>query len=299
MQALTPQVEPISIDEAFLDLTGTEALHDGPAAVTLARLVLDIEREVGVTASIGLSYNKFLAKIASDLDKPRGFAAIGAAEALDFLADKPVGLISGVGQSLQRHLERDGVTHIRHLRRYEETELMARYGAMGRRLFQFAHGRDPRQVEPNAPAKSVSAETTFEDDVREAEELLRRLWPLCERVADRLKRGGVAGQSATLKLKTSEFRILTRSHKLSDPTQLADRLYRAAEPLLRRECDGRRFRLIGIGAGDLTDAAFADPPDLLDPGRARRAQVEAAMDRVRAKLGRDAIAKGRSLRHRS
>jgi DNA polymerase-4 len=299
MQALTPQVEPISVDEAFMDLTGTEALHGGAPASTLARLVLQIEREVGVSASIGLSYNKFLAKIASDLDKPRGFAAIGEAEALDFLADRPVGLISGVGQSLQRALERDGVTHIRHLRRYEETELIARYGAMGRRLFRFARGRDDRPVEPNAAAKSVSAETTFDDDVGDAAELLRRLWPLCERVAGRLKRSGVAGHSVTLKLKTREFRILTRSHKLTDPTQLADRLYRAAEPLLRRECDGRRFRLIGIGASDLTDAVFADPPDLLDPGRARRAQVEAAMDRVRAKLGRDAIAKGRSFPPRS
>lgn len=293
MREITPLVEPLSIDEAFLDLTGTEALHAGPAARTLARLALRIEREVGVTASVGLSYNKFLAKIASDLDKPRGFAAIGKAQALDFLAEKPVGLIPGVGEALQRALSRDGITTIRQLRGYEETELTARYGAIGRRLSQFAHGVDTRAVEPDAPAKSLSAETTFDEDVAEAEELLRRLWPLCETVAGRLKRADLAGRTVTLKLKTADFRTLTRAQRLNDPTKLADRLYTAAEPLLRKEADGRRFRLIGIGASDLTDAVFADPPDLLDPDRGRRAQVEAAMDAVRAKLGPRAIVKGR------
>ncbi|MBK1697535.1 DNA polymerase IV [Rhodovibrio salinarum] len=293
MEATTPLVEPISIDEAFLDLSGTEKLHGGPPARTLAALVLRIEREVGVTASIGLSYNKFLAKIASDLDKPRGFAAVGEAEALDFLGDKPVGTISGVGGQLQNALARDGITLIRHLRRYEETELMARFGAMGRRLYAFAWGRDPRPVAPNEPAKSISGETTFDDDVDDPEELLRRLWPQCERVARRLKTADLAGQSITLKLKTRDFKIITRSHKLSDPTNMADRLYRTAEPMLRRECDGRQFRLIGIGAGDLTAGVFADPPDLLDPNRDRQKKVESAIDAVRKRLGDDAITKGR------
>ena len=296
MEATTPLVEPVSIDEAFLDLSGTEKLHGGPPARTLAALVLRIEREVGVTASIGLSYNKFLAKIASEIDKPRGFACVGAAEALDFLGEKPVGAISGVGQQLQSALARDGITLIRHLRRYEETELMARFGAMGRRLFAFAWGRDPRPVAPNEPAKSISGETTFEDDVGDPDELLRRLWPQCERVARRLKAADLAGQTVTLKLKTRDFKIITRAHKLSDPTNMADRLYRTAEPLLRRECDGRKFRLIGIGAGDLTAGVFADPPDLLDPDRGRRKQVESAIDAVRARLGDGAITKGRGFK---
>jgi len=298
MRAVTPLVEPLSIDEAYLDLSGTEALHGGPPAQTLARLVLDIEREVGVTASIGLAPNKFLAKIASDLDKPRGFAAIGAGEALDFLADKPVGLIAGVGPALQKALQREGIETIRQLRAWDETELIVRFGAMGRRLYHFARGQDDRAVEPNAPAKSLSAETTFEDDIADPQELLRRLWPLCETVAGRLKRADKAGRTVTLKLKTRDFRTLTRATRLSDPTRLADRLYRAAEPLLRKEADGRRFRLIGVGASDLTDGAFADPPDLLDPDRARRAQVEAAMDQVRERLGRDAVVKGRGFSRR-
>lgn len=294
MQEITPLVEPISIDEAFMDLSGTEALHGGPPARTLAKLALRIEREVGVTASIGLAPNKFLAKIASDLDKPRGFAAIGKAEAMDFLTEKPVGMISGVGKALQGALARDGITLVGQLRRYEEYELVARFGSMGRRLHSFAHGRDTRPVEPNGPAKSISGETTFETDIAESAALLHHLWPLSEKVADRLKDAGVAGRTVTLKLKTSDFRSLTRAQRLSDPTRLAERIYRAGEALLAREADGRRFRLIGIGVSDLSDAAFADAPDLLDPERERSARVEHAMDQVRAKLGRNAVVKGRA-----
>jgi DNA polymerase-4 len=253
MRDLTPLVEPLSIDEAFLDLTGTEALHGGAAARSLARLALEVERRCGVTVSIGLSYNKFLAKIASDLDKPRGFAVIGRAEAQNFLADKPVGIIWGAGKALQRALAKDGITKV--------------------------------TVEPNAPAKSISAETTFDEDHRDLGTLAAELWPLCEKVSGRLKRAGLAGQSVTLKLKTAEFRLLTRSRRLSDPTRLAEGLYQAALALLEREADGRRFRLIGVGASDLVDGDLADPPSLLDQ----------AIDQVRDRLGDSAIGKGRAL----
>ncbi len=296
MRELTPLVEPLSIDEAFLDLSGTETLHGGPPARTLARLVRRIEDELGLTASIGLSYNKFLAKVASDLDKPRGFAVIGRAEAPGFLGDKPVRIIWGVGEALQRALERDGIRRLRDLQAREEAELVARYGAMGRRLYRFARGEDDRRVEPDAPAKSISAETTFDDDIAEPRALAGRLWPLCETVAARLKRTGLAGGRVTLKLKTAQFRLLTRSRRLGTPTRLAEVLYRAALPLLEREADGRRFRLIGIGAGDLVDGDLADPPDLLDPDRQRHARVERAIDEVRAKLGEAAIGKGRQFK---
>jgi DNA polymerase-4 len=295
MLELTPLVEPLSIDEAFLDLTGTEALHGGPPACSLARLARRIECEFELTVSIGLSYNKFLAKIASDLDKPRGFAVIGRAEALDFLESKPVGIIWGAGAALQKALARDGITKVGDLRAHDETALVARYGAIGRRLHRFATGEDDRSVEPNAPAKSISAETTFEADISEADALAARLWPLCQTVSRRLKRAGLAGRTVTLKLKTAQFRQLTRSRRLADPTRLAEELFRAARQALEKEADGRRFRLIGIGASDLTDDAQADPPDLADPDRARRAKVEQAIDRVRAKLGEKAIDKGRAL----
>ncbi len=295
MREITPLVEPLSIDEAFLDLSGTEALHRGSPARTLSALALRIERELDLTVSMGLSYNKFLAKVASDLDKPRGFAVIGRAEAEDFLKDQPVALIWGVGKALQKALSRDGITRIGDLRAYDEAQLTLRYGAMGRRLHSLAYGKDKRRVDPGGAAKSISAETTFERDIDDLEALAGRLWPLCEKVAKRLKRAELAGRTATLKLKTADFRILTRSRKLAEPSQLAEVLYRAARPLLEREADGRRYRLIGIGASDLVEAEFADPPDLLDPSRARQASVERAIDAVRAKLGDAAIQKGRGM----
>ncbi len=293
MRELTPLVEPLSIDEAFLDLTGTEALHGGSPARSLARLIKRVEAELGLTASIGLSYNKFLAKIASDLDKPRGFAVIGRAEAAAFLADQPVRIIWGVGQALEAALSRDGLRTVGELRGREEIDLVARYGAIGRRLSRFARGIDERRIEPNAPTKSISAETTFDQDIAAPEALLAQLWPLCEKVAARLKKAELAGISVTLKLKTAGFRQLTRSRRLATPTQMAEVLYRTAGPLLEREADGRHFRLIGVGASDLSEGELADPPDLFDPERQHQVQVETAIDAVRAKLGETAIAKGR------
>jgi DNA polymerase-4 len=292
MQETTPLVEPLSIDEAFLDLSGTEALHGGAPARTLAALALRIEQAFDLTVSIGLSYNKFLAKIASDLDKPRGFAVIGQGEARQFLADRPVGIIWGVGKALQRALGRDGIVTVRDLWRYEEAALAARYGAMGHRLYHFARGEDDRRIDPDAPTKSISAETTFEKDLSDGPALSRELWPLCETVARRLKRSELSGRTVTLKLKTKDFQLLTRRQRLSDPTQLAERIFEAAGSLLSRESDGRQFRLIGVGVIDLADGAEADPPNLLEPERAHHARVERAIDQVRDKMGPEAIVKG-------
>jgi DNA polymerase IV len=262
MLATTPLVQPLSIDEAFLDLAGTERVHGGPPARTLALLARRIERENGITVSIGLSYNKFLAKIASDLDKPRGFAVLGRGEALDFLAPKSVGLIWGVGAALQQKLARDGITTIGELRQRNERELRERYGVIGGRLARFARGEDERAVDPDAPMKSVSAETTFERDLAAYEALAAELRPLAEQLARRLERAGRAAAGIALKLKTSDFQVLTRSRRLVDPTQRAETLYAAALPLLRAAADGTSFRLIGIGADRLAEAALADPPDL-------------------------------------
>ncbi len=295
MQEITPLVEPLSIDEAFLDLSGTDRLHGGSPARTLARLIRRIEQETGLGASVGLSYNKFLAKVASDLDKPRGFAVIGRGEALDFLADRPVGLIWGVGKSLRAKLARDGVQTIAQLRVFSEEDLIRRYGIMGTRLYRFARGEDSRTVNPSSPTKSVSTETTLDTDLADVDALSKVLWRLSEKLARRLKSSELSGQTVTLKLKTANFRLRTRAMRLDQPTQLADRLFDAGHALLERECDGERFRLVGIGASDLHHADEADQPDLLDPARARRVQVERAIDAVRAKLGEDAIVKGRSL----
>jgi DNA polymerase IV len=295
MQEATPLVEPVSVDEAFLDLAGTEQLHGGSPARTLSGLVKRIEDRIGVTASIGLSHNKFLAKIASALDKPRGFAVVGWAETASFLAHRPVGAIWGVGPRLRARLERDGFREIGDLRACSEAFLTHRYGAIGRRLWHFARGEDSRKVDPVSDRKSVSAETTFAEDLSSPEELGARLWPLCEKVAARARADGIAGATVTLKLKTADFHIRTRRRTLPHPTQLARRLWRAGEALLTLEADGSRFRLIGIGLSGLGPATEADPPDLAEPDSERLKAVERAMDTLRARFGSDAIGLGRGL----
>ncbi len=292
MRALTPLVEPLSIDEAFLDLTGTERLHGAPPAVVLAKFAKGVERDIGITVSAGLSYNKFLAKIASDMDKPRGFAAIGKAEALEFLGSKPVSLIWGVGKALQETLERDGLKRIADLRRLDESELMRRYGAMGLRLSRLSRGIDERKVEPDGETKSVSAETTFDTDIRDARTLEKKLFRLAEKVSFRAKAQGLAGRTVTLKLKSADFRIRTRSRSLASPTVLAARIFEAGRDMLMREADGTAYRLIGIGISELTSLDKADPSDLVDTSIAHNVKVEGAVDALRAKFGKAAVVKG-------
>lgn len=292
MQALTPLVEPLSIDEAFLDLSGTERLHGAPPALTLARFARDVEKKLGITVSAGLSYCKFLAKVASDLHKPRGFAVIGRAEALGFLAERPVTLIWGVGTAFAQALQRDGVRTIGQIQAMEEADLLRRYGSMGTRLFRLSRGLDTRAVDPGHERKSVSAETTFDADLASAADLVPVLRALSEKVSARLKKAPIAGRTITLKLKTQDFRIRTRNRQLPSPTCLADRIFGAGLDMLRKEADGTRFRLLGIGVSDLSDAALADPPDLVDTGSLKRAKAEAAVDRLREKFGLAAVETG-------
>ena len=292
MQDLTPLVQPLSIDEAFLELKGTERLHHDPPARVLARFAQRVEKEIGITISIGLSYCKFLAKVASDLNKPRGFSVIGEAEALDFLREKPVRLIWGVGKAFAETLERDGIRTVGQLQTMEETDLMRRYGVMGKRLYNLSRGQDDREVHPNDPAKSVSAETTFFDDISNYDELITHLRRLSEKVAARLRKSEIAGHTVVLKLKTADFKGRTRNRKLEDPTMLADRIFRTGVELLRKEVDGTKYRLIGIGVSDLTDPGRADPPDLVDPAAARRAAAEAAMNTLRDKFGKASVETG-------
>ena len=292
MQALTPLVEPLSIDEAFLDLSGTERLHGRPAAVVLADFARRVEAEIGITVSSGLSYCKFLAKVASDLRKPRGFAVIGREEAVGFLAPQPVTMIWGVGKAFAATLERDGIRTIGQLQAMEEADLIRRYGTMGSRLSHLSRGLDDRRVEPQHAAKSVSAETTFDTDLASPTDLVPVLRALSEKVSARLKKAGLAGRTVVLKLKTKDFKLRTRNRQLEDPTRLADRIFRAGLQLLERETDGTQYRLIGIGVSDLTDEARADPPDLIDEGARKRALAEAAMDALRGKYGRLAVETG-------
>ena len=292
MLALTPLVEPVSIDEAFLDLSGTERLHGTSPAITLARFAARVEAEIGITVSVGLSANKFLAKIASDLDKPRGFTILAPEEAAAFLAERSVGILPGIGESARARLAGLNVHRVGDLTGIDPERLQKALGRDALRLVGLAAGRDGRPVRPTRETKSVSAETTFAADLARFEELRPILWRLCERVSARLKRAELAAGNVTLKLKDTRFRLRTRTRGGLKPTQLAESLFGHAEPMLRAACDGTPFRLIGIGGGDLCAGLHADRGDLADQGIERVARREAALDRVREKFGSGAIQRG-------
>jgi DNA polymerase-4 len=289
MQALTPLVEPLSIDEAFLDLSGTERVHGMMPAKVLARFAREVERDIGITVSVGLSSNKFLAKIASDLDKPRGFAVLDQEEARTMLADKPVGFIFGVGPATQERLAQRGFRTIADLQRADEIELMKQFPSDGRRLWRLARGIDDRRVEADRGAKTISSETTFETDIRDFATLERLLWRLSEKVSARLKTSELAGSTITLKLKTADFRQRTRSQSIAAPTQLAAKIFAVSREMLTKEIDGTSFRLMGTGVSALRPGSQADDSDMLDR---RAAHAERAMDNLRKKFGQAAVIRG-------
>jgi DNA polymerase-4 len=292
MLELTPLVEPLSIDEAFLDLSGTEKLHRASPALVLARFAKEVERDVGITVSVGLAANKFLAKIASDLDKPRGFSVIGQTEAAAFLAPRPVTTIWGVGRAFSERLAADGFRTVGDLQAADPSRLASRYGALGLRIVKLSRGEDSRHVVPNSKRKSVGSEVTFFEDLADIRDLRPILREQAERVSFGLKHEDIAGSSVTLKLKTADFKLRTRTRRLADPTQLADRIFSAADALLAEEAHGRKYRLLGVAVADLCESRFADPADLVDQKAMRKAAAERAMDEVRQKFGKRALETG-------
>ena len=295
MEALTPLVEPLSLDEAFLDLTGTERLHKHSPARVLAALAQKIETEIGITVSTGLSYNKFLAKVASELDKPRGFAVIGKAEAVEFLSRQPATILPGVGPRMAQSLGKSGIVSIGDLQKADLKELIAKFGSTGQWLHNLSWGRDSRRVSSDGERKSVSAETTFDHDTGEAARLRKILWSLCEKVHARAKAQGTGGRTVTLKLRTADFQTVTRRCQAPRPTQSADVLYECGLNLLRPELGAAQYRLIGIGLSDLVDAEACDIGDLFSEVPRKKLGAERAVDAVRAKFGAKSIGKGRSL----
>jgi DNA polymerase-4 len=297
MDELTPTVEPLSLDEAFMDLTGTAKLHGAPPAVMLARLTKRMQDEIGITGSIGLSHNKFLAKVASDLDKPRGFSVIGKAETTEFLRPKPVKLIWGIGPVAQQHLADAGIRSFDDLLRWDRRDLHDRFGGMGERLYSLARGEDARRISAHAPVKGLSNETTFHDDTNDPDILDGHIWRMAEKVSARAKAKDKAGRVVTLKLKRANHKILSKRLSLHQPTQLADTIYRTARGLFDQVGDQGPYRLLGVGISDLVPATDADREgDLLDPNAGKRAEAERAADAIREKFGKDAILKGRALR---
>ncbi|WP_380055595.1 DNA polymerase IV [Falsihalocynthiibacter sp. SS001] len=297
MDELTPKIEPLSLDEAFLDLSGTQRLHGHPPAVMLARLVKRMDEELGLTGSIGLSHNKFLAKVASDMDKPRGYSVIGKKETPQFLAGKSVRIIWGVGPAFQVSLEKAGLRTFDDILRWSREDLHERFGSMGERLWHLARGQDYRRVSNNAPIKSISNETTFFEDITDVDLLDGHIWRLAQKVSDRAKARELAGRVVTLKLKRADFTALSRRVSLRDPTQFADKIYRTARGLFDSIENHQPYRLIGVGISNLVPQGNADlTGDLLDPDAEKRSRAERATDEIRARFGKDAIVKGRALR---
>jgi DNA polymerase-4 len=296
MRELTPLVEPLSLDEAYLDLSGTERIHGMTPAKTMAALAKRVEKEVAITISVGLSFNKFLAKLSSELDKPRGFAVIGEVEAVTFLRDKPVGFIRGAGKALQAKLAKDGITRIGQIQDADPKELARRYGSTGLWLSRLARADDTREVQAHGEMKTISSETTFFEDLSSFDELEKILWRQAERVSARAKDHELAGRTVVLKLKTANFKLKTRSASLDAPTQLADRIFRIARDALKREADGTKYRLLGVGISNLAPAHQADPLDLIDRGTDKRAAAERAMDKLRGKFGVETVGKGRGVK---
>lgn len=296
MEETTPAVQALSLDEAFLDLTGTERLHRRSPAVTLADLARRIEAEVGITVSVGLSFNKFLAKFSSEFDKPRGFAILGHSDARSVLADKSPTVIYGVGKTFAARLEADGIIRLGQIQQMEEAVLLKRYGMMGGHIWRLARGEDSRRVDPDSEHVGMSAETTFESDIADVAELDRILWPLCEKVSGRAKKAATGGATIQLKLRASDYQILTRRLTLRGPTQLAETIYQTAHKLLVATADGKtRYRLIGVGISSLADAEICDLFDLFEQDERKIVATERAIDKVREKFGKGAIIKGRAL----
>ena len=296
MTDITPMVEPLSLDEAFMDLSGTHKLHGVPPAVMLAKLMDRISGKLGLTGSIGLSHNKFLAKIASDLNKPNGYSIIGEAETGSFLKDKSVRLIWGVGSSAQKSLEKAGIRTFSDLLRWDRKDLAKKFGSMGDRLWFLAKGQDARIVSNNDRVKSISNETTLFENTSDLRVLEGHLWRLCEKVSSRAKSKGLAGSVVILKLKSSNHKLITRRLTLRDPTHLADILFRSTYPLMKASIVNGPFRLVGAGLSGLCFASQAErEPELLDNGALKRIKVERATDEIREKYGDEAVIKGRSL----
>lgn len=294
VRELTPLVQTLSLDEAWIDLSGTERLNGGPPAFQLIRLQKRIEEEIGLSVSIGLAPNRFLAKLASEFDKPRGFSVVNRANAMSILAPRSVRALPGVGPVFGKTLRSDGFDTIGDLAKADVRDLVKRYGETGLRLHDLSHARDSRPVRPDHDRKGMSAETTFNVDLTAAEDLEAELWPLCEKLASKARHDGVASRTVILKLRRTDFRIVTRRTTLAEPVQTARGLFAAGRDLLRPEL-GRPYRLIGIGLADVQEAAEA-PSALFDTPEARILKTETAIDALRARFGKAAIVAGRTLK---
>lgn len=295
-EAFTPLVEPLSLDEAFLDVTGSEQLF-GPAETIARRIKAEIFGQLRLVASTGVAPNKFLAKIASDLDKPDGFVVVKPDEVDTFLEALPVERIWGVGRQGSKTMHRLGVRTIGELKQLPVEVLESSFGSSGEHFWRLARGLDDRPVVPDREAKSISHETTFETDLADATVLRSWLFELTDQVGRRLRRHELRGGTAHLKVRFSDFRTLTRSQKLSEPTNATDELFSVVVEMLETRLPGKHppVRLLGMGVSDIDVSGRVQGHLFDEEDRRRHRQLDQVADEVKDRFGTSALGRGTSL----
>jgi nucleotidyltransferase/DNA polymerase involved in DNA repair len=294
LETFTPLVQPVSIDEAFLDVTGSTKIF-GDALTIAKRIKAEIHAQTGLTASVGVAPNKFLAKLASDLKKPDGLMVITEANKVEMLAPLPVSKIWGVGKVTEKRLHEVGLHTIGDLQRLPFDELRDRFGDTAEHLHALAMGKDDREVVTDEESKSISSEHTFDVDTTDLDQIKKCLLEQCEEVGLRLRQEKVAVRTVQLKLRYADFTTLTRRRTLPQPTQDEMMLYEVAGQLLVAEgLEGKRIRLIGVGGSNLVPPEIQN--DLFNQADEKRTRLAKAVDDLRAKLGPGAIKRRTSLR---
>jgi DNA polymerase-4 len=291
----SPLVEPISIDEAFVDIAGCERLH-GPAQAMGRAIKQQIHQETGLTCSVGIAPNKFLAKIASDLNKPDGLTFIAPEQVMAFIETLPIQKVPGVGARTQQHLTAMGITNLGQVRGFSEAQLVRRLGVFGRRLMELAHGQDDSPVVVESDAKSMSSEITLEQNTRDRTVLAAHLLAQAEAVARDLRRHQVRARTVILKLRTADFQRHTRGQTLSQPVDSAEALYQTARDLLASFDLKQAVRLIGVAAGNLQPRQVPRQQELFDSDETQQRRqwekVDRALDAIDARFGRRCVVRG-------
>jgi len=295
-ERFTPLVEPLSLDEAFLDVTGSEHLF-GPAVEIGRKIKEAIRQELRLVASVGVAPNKFIAKIASDLKKPDALVVVELDKVQEFLDPLPVERLWGVGKQSSKVFQRLGIRTIGQLRQWPLDTLQARFGSNGEYLWQLAHGIDDRSVVPEREAKSISHETTFAQDIADMEVLRAWLVELTEQVGCRLRRHGLRGRTVQLKVRFADFSLITRSYTLPEPTDITDELWRAADELLcqRLPAGHLAVRLVGTGVSGLDNTGLAQGMLFDQEDRQKQARLDTVADQLKHQFGSEALRRGSSL----
>ena len=295
-ERFTPLVEPLSLDEAFLDVTGSEGLF-GPAVEIGRQLKRAIRAELRLVASVGVAPNKFLAKIASDLKKPDALVVVEPGQVREFLDPLPVERLWGVGRQSSKVFQRLGIRTIAQLREWPQDALQSHFGSSGEHLWNLARGIDDRPVVPERDAKSISHETTFEQDITDMEVLRAWLVGLTEQVACRLRRHELRGRTVQLKVRFADFSLITRSQTLPEPTSITDELWRVADEMLCQRLPAAHLpiRLLGMGVSSLDDTGMVQQMLFDQEDRQKQSRADAVADQIKERFGPGALRRGSGL----